>query len=371
VLHFIHELSEAGADLRQLNMQVAEYWRALMLTKAGADIAAILDRSEGEVSEIRQTAQLFELEELTEAARIFAQNELMQKGQGTPQLGLELAFLQSIELHRRSHQAQFSSATPASMAPMTADPALHSRSAQARSAASAAPQVVPPAPVVPETALSVDNKDAPGTENKPALTLQQVRDGWDNVKKRVRPKNPKTAAMLNGFTVVGVEGTVEEAVVIIQAAYELHHKYVQEGERAKDVDWALSTEFKQKCRARLLAPGASLPASLVFEPSSFSLNVAAHEAPAQAARRERPASNAKPSVTEPEGRFELPLEASAANLHTSAVGQPAEVAKKNIVREHTATGSTLETIKQQASSDPVVQEVIRTFAAKIVDVRLK
>src|SRR5438876_4631004 len=42
VLHFIHELSEAGADLRQLNMQVGEYWRALMLTKAGADIGTIL-----------------------------------------------------------------------------------------------------------------------------------------------------------------------------------------------------------------------------------------------------------------------------------------------------------------------------------------
>src|SRR5438046_152721 len=125
VLHLIHELSEAGADLRQLNIQVGEYWRALMLAKAGADIATILDRTEDEVREVRQAAQFFELEELTETARIFAQNELMQKGQGTPQLGLELAFLQSIELHRRFHNGQLTS-------PMTADAVLQSRSTSAQ-----------------------------------------------------------------------------------------------------------------------------------------------------------------------------------------------------------------------------------------------
>ncbi|MFL5705581.1 MAG: DNA polymerase III subunit gamma/tau, partial [Ktedonobacteraceae bacterium] len=102
VLHLIHELSEAGADLRQINMQVGEYWRAIMLAKAGADIATILDRTEDETREIMQMTRLFTLEELTEFARIFAQNDLMQKNQGTPQLGLELACLQSIELHRRN-----------------------------------------------------------------------------------------------------------------------------------------------------------------------------------------------------------------------------------------------------------------------------
>src|SRR5205809_5962805 len=58
VLHLIHELSEAGADLRQLNIQVGEYWRALMLAKAGSDIASILDRTEDEVREIRQMSRL-------------------------------------------------------------------------------------------------------------------------------------------------------------------------------------------------------------------------------------------------------------------------------------------------------------------------
>jgi DNA polymerase-3 subunit gamma/tau len=426
VLHFIHELSEAGADLRQLNMQVGEYWRALMLTKAGADIGTILDRTEDEVREVRQAAQFFELEELTETARIFAQNELMQKGQGTPQLGLELAFLQSIELHRRFHNGQLTT-------PMTADAVLQSRSTSAQ-ARSVTPQVAA-SPVAPENVLPThatsrqassstskksarasldirqahsvaESEEMPGQtavpparasadscerneggathggESEPLLTLEQVRDAWDNVKKRVRPKNPKTAAMLNSFTVIGVEGALDETVVVIQAAYELHHKYVQEGERAKDVDWALSTEFKQKCRVRLLAPGATLPSSPVFELGGFSSDAAVHEAPPQMARRERPVANSKPRFAEPEARVEFPQERAASIVpgDSPAGEQSSPVVKKHIVRENTTTESlqpsqsslsSLEIAKQKASGDPVVKEVIKTFQAKIVDIRLK
>jgi len=411
VLHLIHELSEAGADLRQLNIQVGEYWRALMLAKAGADIASILDRTEDEVREIKQMSRLFDLEELTEAARIFAQNDLMQKNQGTPQLGLELAFLQSIELHRRSQRGR-------SAGPSAADPSLQPRSAsaQARSAPSGA---TPPMPLVPESVLSpapssprankgdaalgadhilrvAENEEisaqtsrspvpvgsgqnneraatpaTAGLENKPSLTLQQVREAWDNVKKRVRPKNPKTAAMLNSFTVIGIEGTLEETVVVIQAAYELHYKYVQEGDRAKDVDWALSTEFKQKCRVRLLAPGALPPSSLIFESGSFSLNTAVKETPPRSAHLERPAADSLPRLPEPEAEVEFQQESPATNGHASAVEQSPAVAKKNIVSENSSMGLSPEAVREKASSDPVVQEVMRTFSAKIVDIRLK
>lgn len=423
VLHLIHELSEAGADLRQLNLQVGEYWRALMLVKAGADIATILDSTEDEVREIKQAARLFGLEELTEFARIFAQNDLIQKSQGTPQLGLELAFLQSIELHHRPQHGHFAG-------PMTADPSLQSRAtaAPARSAKTQAhvqPETVVPVPSSPrshedkaaassgdhdaipisegkdmpgqaatplsrtsappsstqsnERALTpaksgkanvADTANAVGADSRPSLTLQQVREAWDNVKKRVRPKNPKTAAMLNSFTVIGVEGTVAEAIVVIQAAYELHHKYVQESERARDVDWALTTEFRQPCRVRLLAPGATLPSAPVFEAGSFSSKAAVKETP-PSAHLERPASETKPKSTEPEARVEFLQEPYPTDVDAPAVDQSLSVARKNIVRENTSTGLPLEIIKQKASSDPVVQEVMRTFTAKIVDIRSK
>lgn len=105
-LHLIHELSEAGADLRQINTQIMDYWRSMMLAKNGADIGAILDVTGEEIKEIKEMTQYFSLEELPECARIFAQNDLIQKNMGTPQLGLELAFLACLDLHQRAQSGQ-------------------------------------------------------------------------------------------------------------------------------------------------------------------------------------------------------------------------------------------------------------------------
>src|SRR5713226_4522639 len=57
VLHLINQLSKDGADLRQINVQVMEYWRAMLLTRAGADTAAILDLTEDEAHEIELLAE--------------------------------------------------------------------------------------------------------------------------------------------------------------------------------------------------------------------------------------------------------------------------------------------------------------------------
>src|SRR5260370_42265472 len=74
-LHLIHELAEAGADLRQVNAQVVEYWRALMLAKAGADVATILDLTEDETGDVMRVARQCGLEALTECGRTFAHND--------------------------------------------------------------------------------------------------------------------------------------------------------------------------------------------------------------------------------------------------------------------------------------------------------
>ncbi len=410
VLHLIHELSEAGADLRQLNIQVGEYWRSMMLAKAGADIAIILDLTEDETSEILQMTQLFELEELTEFARIFAQNDLMQKSQGTPQLGLELAFLQSIEQHRHIQSGQsFASPSVPSLqqrsAPMQVQTSPVVLQEARQSSPARARQPSPPGisegkngslPDLNDSPTIDGSGEGPGqliarpeisasnatlTENSlPSLTLQQVKDAWENVKKRVRPKNPKTAAMLNSFTVVGVEGTAEEAVVVIQAAYELHHKYVQEGERSKDVDWAISTEFRQKCRVRLLAPGQPVPVSPAYGSDSHPASTAMQVAPQQSAQLDRPASTppvpARSRHMEREGTSDLvqAQEPTASVVHTPAEDSSSPVVKNSVVRENTtieSSTSSPEALRQKVSSDPVVQEVMKTFTAKIVDIRTK
>lgn len=437
VLHLIHELSEAGADLRQINIQVGEYWRALMLAKAGADVATILDRTEDETKDIMQMIPLFGLEELTEFARIFAQNDLMQKNQGTPQLGLELAFLKCIELHRHTQSGQ-PLVAPASVAapippvspaqprpapvqtPRTAQPSMAQtvpQPAQNHTTPPAQPRAVPMKEEAVEDLSALDDMpfhdegdeefapdisagingdvSSPREESSnPMLTLPQVRDGWDRVKKRVKGRNqmgPKTSAMLNDYAVVAVEQAMEHVVVVIQAAHVLHYNYLLGSTYCEDVEWALSTEFNQQCRLRLSPPGQTPPygTASALNRQSTSIGGTPPVTPQQSAHRERPAT--KPSQTHQTPRntvYETPQrsapESVASHLSEvplSEVERP--LARKNIVRENgntvaltqstqtTQPAPSLEEIQHKASVDPVVRKVKEMFKAEIKEIRPK
>lgn len=206
-LHLIHDLAESGADLRQINSQVAEYWRGMMLVKAGANIAIILESTEDEVQEMTQTAKLFALEELTDCARIFAQNDLMQKNQGTPQLGLELALLTAIERHRqagsslsiqpsRSDAPSYPRASASSAAPTPVQtPQVSSASSSSRSAPVQTPSVQlaparkeeqvsqlssPVEPVAPVESVARQVNTASLQQNKVAETGDELPE-WDTL----------------------------------------------------------------------------------------------------------------------------------------------------------------------------------------------
>jgi DNA polymerase-3 subunit gamma/tau len=447
-LHLIHELAEAGADLRQLNAQVGEYWRALMLARAGADITTILDLTEDETSEITQTARLFGLEELTECARIFAQNDLVQKNQGTPQLGLELAFLACIELHRRPQASQSPSVAPASatqprpamtLAPPrttvsypsfpvqpAAGPPAHPSAPQKRTLEEG-PSPLPdwddlPPPVedynVPEPTPAGERSDAASRRNPqrsefqsfaptadlsanvstnspvvsetstpaaaqndadlPPLTVQQVKNAWDRVVKRVKQRSPTTAAMLKYYNIVGVEDMAGQSVIVIQAQKQGHYNYVHENDRSKDIEWALTTEFNRQCKVRLLSPGQALPGASAppsWEAGTRSRSAAPAVAPQQSAHLERgrPQGSPLPPAPSSQGESAVPnglVQDGRLSYDTDAV-QSRSLARTDIVSENTSIVSSQETIEQKARRDPIVQEVMKTFAARIVSIQPK
>lgn len=132
-LYLINDLVTTGADLRQLNAQLAEEWRALVLARAGADVAQLMDRTDDEAREIGALAKTFALEELTACARVFARNEAPARGLPVPQLALELAFLECLSI--RQHGGQ----------PVA-------QQVQAGQATQARPMVVAPAPAAPAQA---------------------------------------------------------------------------------------------------------------------------------------------------------------------------------------------------------------------------
>ncbi len=397
VLHLIHELSEAGADLRQVNAQVMEYWRALMLTRAGADAAEILDLTETETREVRQLAGRFTLEELTECARIFAQNELMQKNQGTPQLGLELAALESIEAHHRAQAKPASvAATPSTPARQQPEPAAHPTSSTPYQRSEPPKEVESTPPVLSDTALKAEAQPArsvspdavPAGEGQPSLTVQQVARAWDNIRKRTKQKSKSglLAAYLAYFSVVGIEGTAEQPVVVIQTEKPNHLKYVKDEQRYKDLEWALQMEFNlPACQVRLVfsnqtaaivePPVYSTGASAVLDiqPSAYR-EPASH--PSTSTPRDEQASSLDP-IVEPRdtsGQRSSPGETPSLQTHDSShtyEESPAGgLARKNVIRENRQS-ATNETLEQKASRDPVVLEVIRTFTAKIVDIHPK
>ena len=399
VLHLINELSEAGADLRQVNSQVMEYWRALMLTRAGADAAAILDLTEDEMHDIKQLSQRFALEELTECARVFAQNELMQKNQGTPQLGLELAALECIDVHRRAQAGQLSTgvaltqtqaARPVISPPLTqADiPTRVSQPMQApRNTASRQAEVnnapaekgrhrqeeIQPSPVPQEAAVAQSGAQS-------SLTVPQVISAWENVRKRTRQKSKSgmLSAYLGYYKIVGVEGSTEQPVVVIQAEKLAHFKYVRDENRYKDLEWALEMEFSLPCQVRLVPPDQSPSVAPMRDSAVYSISAAL--TPQPSAYREPPmspipSSSPAPQVEQNDASIEdngnVPPQKNAPPIDlyadTPAASDSSALARTNVVREN-KQGASQETLEQKVRRDPVVQEVMRTFTARIVDI---
>ena len=376
VLHLIHELSEAGADLRQINTQVVEYWRALMLAKAGADVATILDLTEDEAREVKQLTQLFALEELTECARIFAQNDLIQKNQGTPQLALELASLECIQVHRHVQSGQ-------SVSAIQTRPTISQSVTQAETPGHLENRLPHPSPQVQNRQESSgstvppigEKKEIPEPQtqsdgSKPVLTVQQVSDAWESVIKRTRQKSSGTlAAMLRLYQILDVEGSAEQPIVVIQSEKQAHYKYVKEEDRYKILEWALTIEFGLECRVRLVPPGQPLSTVPIPDPVSYSTSVAPAIASQQSAYLERPVSPPYPSEDIPDAQKPFSMMSQA--LYEASPSDAASLARTGIVKENINVVQPQETIEQKVRRDPVVQEVIKTFTARIVDVRPK
>ena len=217
-LHLINDLTEAGADLRQINTQVAEYWRAMMLGKAGANVGAILENTDDEIKEILELARRFTLPELTECARIFAQNELLLRSQATPQLGLELAFLNCIEIHQRAQEGPQQQATtyPTLQSPVAGPHQMNTSPARASQSMPHVPST-PSIPLTPPSAMqapeydSIDLQDsisespqpsqsyqAPPPAAPPAQREYTQQHTNNNINHAVRPGNGVPQINLNG-----------------------------------------------------------------------------------------------------------------------------------------------------------------------------
>ncbi|HET8839845.1 MAG TPA: hypothetical protein VFN35_00200, partial [Ktedonobacteraceae bacterium] len=366
--------------------------RALLLARAEADIATILDLTEDETNEVQQLAPAFSLEELTECARLFAQNELMQRNSATPQLGLELAALECIELHRRVSAGGTIAKEPVKVtetlsppvrpqAPpqtpreiVTHQPAPPNRvvreSAPARREEMSTLPTPPPTTPIPEEEEEVVT-NIPETRHA-SLTMQQVLASWENVKKRTMQKNSLLGTYVSMCDVVGIEEEGEHTIIVIRAAKPLHFKSIKEGDRPKDVEWALTTEFSIPCKIRVLPPGQAYSGSRAH-------NSVGTVAPLQSAYREpaQPIAQAEMRPTfQPQAEKYMPPSTPSVHSSTTTVAlsknsPPPALARQQGVRENKKVVLSKEELGHKAKQDPVVQEFVRTFQANIADIQPK
>ncbi len=197
-LALLNNLVTEGADLRQLNSQLAEEWRALVLARAGADVAMLTDRTEDEAREIAALAGRFSLDDLTACARVFARNEGPARGLPVPQLALELSFLECVGIKTRG------SAQPAMQSPVQSAPTI--------SPAQSAPRPMPAAqasrpesiamrqsPPMPERGLEAPRQPAAAEVTRRVMAPQPAVEelDLDEIEHDVLP--PAGANVANGL----------------------------------------------------------------------------------------------------------------------------------------------------------------------------
>jgi hypothetical protein len=216
------------------------------------------------------------------------------------------------------------------------------------------------------------------------------------------------AAVLNGYTVVLIEGTSTQPVLVIKAAADFHYKTIHKSEeRQKLIEWALKIELGLDCRVRLLSPTQSVPlppppslprnpesgnGAVPPPPPSFPRNSGGGSAtltlpvaPAQIAPPLELPGSVQPPVPSRLDKMLLPdTQRPIGSARPPQIPGPVSpLARTGSVRENSnvtpssteGTTRSAETrqalVEKKAKNDPVVQEVMRMFKAQIKEIHLK
>ena len=378
-LDALNDLVAAGADLRQLQQQLADEWRALLLARAGVDIVRVMERTEDEAHTLDQLANRFSLDELTGCARAFAHMESPARGLPTPQLALELLLLECLAVRRNggaSVQAQPLQQRSPAPAESRAQPPAPSQAPQVTPAPSAsAPveldmeeiaraawedtsqpaEVTRSAPATPPPAEPVAPAPQQNSAGAPAL-LEIAQRRWADVRKVCKSRSPSVSGLLSSARPVTLEPGAPPTIVL-QVDFQFHLEQLRDPTRRQMVEWALE--------------------QIVEEPVFVRFTLASDSAgspPASGAPPRGQTSSGTPPYTNGNGANGNGanglngagiLNGSHGAHHANGNGMRSDAPPPiNIVRERPAALS----LEEEARSDPVVQALLRS-GANLLDVR--
>jgi DNA polymerase III subunit gamma/tau len=368
-LHLINDMVASGADLRQLNSQLGEEWRALLLAGAGANVAALMDRSDDDAREISALAERFTLEELTSCARLFARNETPARGFPLPQMALELSFLDCIHIRGQgalpvSRQVQPPESTRvASRAISPAEPELPTSTPPVPPAPPAPPAPTPAAP--PRQARPRTEEIAAGESSE---ELARVQNQWDLVKQVCKQRSHSVAALLHSAQPIQIDLAGEVPVLVLQAAYQFHFDKLREPASKTAVEWALEQVLGRPLRVKLTQRAPSSDGSVgarVEHAEKLPPMDSAGSGPGAAGPVGAAVTNVTPI------RRALPPSAPPREARNRAgpVAQSTEASFPTAPIPRVDPDST--ELEAEVRSDPVIQSLLRVQGIELVNVRAR
>jgi hypothetical protein len=218
-----------------------------------------------------------------------------------------------------------------------------------------------------------------------SLGLSEVTRQWEMIKKACKTKSPKLAALLNNASPVAVLAA-DLPQIVIQVEFEFHYKQLLEPGSREIVSWALGEILEMPCKTNFLQKHEPIPASSIYIAPSASAPAPSRQRPASAslslledAQPLRPSTPNEPDQP-PNDEEITSVQASAngsdhqaTNGHVQAPA-PAFSARsaqlpssRNGATPRRQEPPPVDLLKETVLRDPVVEEVIRTYDASLVE----
>ncbi len=218
-LQVVNQAIDSGSDPRQFGQQIVEYLRFLLLAQTAS--VDLIEASAEDRELFAQQAEQIDRNKLLRTIRIFNEAVNDQRGGWQPQLGLELAFIDSV---RGAPEAQ------TVVVQQVAQPAI-----------------TPADKTETQAESSRVQGSAPGTP--PVIQPEIVQQKWNAMLKALNDLNRSAPAVLNHYRVHHVEGNT----VYLCTNHELYFERLNgESQKLEIVEQALEKVHKMALRVQVL-----------------------------------------------------------------------------------------------------------------------
>ncbi len=266
-LRLINQVVDDGLSPRQLNRQLLEHLRGLLLIQSGGGVA--LNVTDETMGQMRAQADQLPMDRLVEVIKLFNAANQEMRGSLQIQLPLELAFVEAVIKSEpiKSEQVEPQS-SPASERAVTATSTIHERPSPAPveravsppAGSQVAPRESPAARVMKEAQPSSvpaegAPKPEPGHERGVSSdregagqphSLDQIAEQWPTVLTAIKPRNRNVEALLKDSQPIAVEGRT----LVLGFFYSFHKERIEDVRAKGLVEQALSQVMGQPYRIR-------------------------------------------------------------------------------------------------------------------------